>query len=62
MEQLVYLFGAKQMGWATTTGQYSTDLKEAATFGLSEALARCKKHKAASNILLPVSVDWMDSI
>ncbi len=62
MEQLVYLFGAKQGGWVTPTGQYSTDIKTAATFGLSEALERCKKHKAASNILLPVDVNWMNAI
>lgn len=62
MDQLVYLFGAKQAGWATTTGQYSTDIKQAATFGLQEALQRCRQHKAASNILIPVSVNWMNAI
>ena len=59
---MVYLLGVKQMAWVTSTGQYSTDIKAAQVFDLDEALARCRKHKAASNLLIPVSVDWMNAI
>lgn len=62
MEQSVYLLGVKQSAWVTATGQYSTDIKTAQVFGLDEGLARCRKHKAASNLLVPVPVEWMDAI
>lgn len=59
---MVYLLGVKQMAWVTATGQYSTDIKAAQMFALDEGLARCRKHKTASNLLVPVSVDWMNAI
>lgn len=62
MEPLVYLAGLKQGAWLTKTGQYSTDLASASTYSLSNALIIAKRHKEASNILLPVSVDWMKAI
>lgn len=54
---MYYLAGLKQSAWVTKTGQYSTDIKSAATFTREEALERCAKHKAASNILLPVRIE-----
>lgn len=48
------LAGLKQGGWLSTTWQYTTDIKQARVFDRDEALALAKKHKAASNILLPV--------
>jgi len=62
MEQAVYLAGLKQGAWVTKTGQYSTDITQARTFGLTEALDRCRQHKAAGNVLIPVPVNWMDAI
>lgn len=62
MEQSYYLLGMKQMGWVTKTGQYSTDIKTAATFGRTAAFARARAHKANSNILVPVLVEDMDAI
>lgn len=57
-----YLLGVKQMAWVTSTGQYSTDIKTAQVFDLNAAIERCKKHKAASNLLVPVPVEWMNAI
>lgn len=48
------LAGLKQGGWLTKTGQYSTDVSDAAVFDRDEALLRARKHKAASNTLLLV--------
>ena len=62
MEQLYYLAGLKQGGWLSKTSQYTTDLSQAATFGRTEALARARKHRSASNILLPVEVNMMQVI
>lgn len=58
----VYLAGLKQSAWLTRTGQYSTDISSALRLPLEEALERCRVHKSASNILIPVPVEWMQRI
>lgn len=58
----VYLAGLRQSAWLTKTGQYSTDRTSALILPLEEALERCRLHKASSNILIPVPVEWMQSI
>lgn len=62
MEPKAYLAGLKQSAWLTKTGQYSTDIKSAMILPLGEALARCRLHRTASNILIPVPVDWMENL
>jgi hypothetical protein len=56
------LAGLKQGAWLSRTSQYNTDIKQAAVFDREEALERCRKHKAASNILLPVRQEDLDAI
>lgn len=51
------LAGLKQGGWLTKTGQYSTDISQAAVFNREEALMRARRHKEASNVLLLVRQD-----
>lgn len=57
-----YLAGLRQSAWLTKTGQYSTDIREAARFTREEAIARAKRHKESSNILLPVHSSIMEEI
>ncbi len=56
---MFYLLGMKQSGWLSKTGQYSSSLADAAIFPSDEAFLRIKKHREASNILIPVRVEDM---
>lgn len=62
MEDTYYLVGLKQSAWLTTTGQYSTDRTAAAKFSFDDAIARCRRHKEAGNILAPVNTQHMDLV
>lgn len=55
MEPLCYLFSVN--GWLTKTGQRSTDITDAATYGLPEARLLAKRHKNDSgHTVVPVRV------
>ena len=60
--ELYYLVGLRQGAWMTKTGQYSTDRKQARQVSWDEAIDLCRRHKAASNILVPVLVADMELI
>ena len=59
---MYYLLGVKQSAWVTRTGQYSTDIKEAQQFDRDSALVRCRTHRGAANILVPVLIADMEAI
>lgn len=55
MEPACYLYSTH--GWLTRTGQRSTDISEAATYGLAEARTMAKRHQNESGYtVVPVRV------
>lgn len=56
------LLGMKQAGWVTNTGQYSTDIKDAAVLSEGAAYKMLRRHKEAGNILIPVRQEDMQAI
>lgn len=65
MEQSYYVWSTAMQGWATYSGAYTSDLKEARTFGRYEALARCILHyKKEDGVLglLPINADDLNYV
>jgi hypothetical protein len=51
-----YLYSIKMQGWATTTGTYSSDIKDAQLLERSEAIDKARKHCDQGRLtLVPVS-------
>ena len=58
MEQSYYLYSIKMNGWATSTGTYSSDLKDAQLLSRREALSKARKHFDQGRLtLIPVCED-----
>ena len=50
------IYSTRHSGWATPTGQYTTEPKDALQFTHADALARCAKHKASGFTSFPVAL------
>ena len=62
MDETYYLASLKLQGWLSKTSQFTTMLTEAKAFDRDEALATCRRYKAASHLLVPVRASDMSAI
>lgn len=53
------IYSTRHQGFATTTGQYHSDWKEAACFSITEALAKVKRHRESGFTSFPVNEEHL---
>lgn len=57
------LWNARNGGWLTRGGTYSSELPEARPFTRADAIEMCKVHKAMDAYgLIPVDAEMMDDV
>lgn len=62
MTDIYYLASLKLQGWFSKTSQFTSVLADAKLFTREGALEQCRRYKANSHILIPVSAEDMRAI
>ena len=63
MQETYYLYSIKMGGWATRTGTYSSDVKDAQELGRSEAIEKAKRHLDQGRLsLIPVQTNAISAV